>query len=116
MGNKNAVPPKHSQFKPGQSGNPAGLPKGYVRASTMYAELLKGKVPITEDGKVRKVTRHEAMMIKAMNDAMAAASANERTTARESILSRIEGKPVQPIGAAPDTEVTLTITNTENRL
>ncbi len=28
MGNKNAIPPVHSQFKPGQSGNPGGKPQG----------------------------------------------------------------------------------------
>lgn len=27
MANRNAKPPKHAQFKPGQSGNPGGRPK-----------------------------------------------------------------------------------------
>lgn len=40
MGNPNAVPPKHSQWKPGESGNPAGLPKGTKQLSTWIQELL----------------------------------------------------------------------------
>lgn len=33
-------PPKHSQFKPGQSGNPAGPPKGNKHISTWIQEML----------------------------------------------------------------------------
>lgn len=32
-------PPKHSQFKPGQSGNPGGKPKGYESQGAIYRRL-----------------------------------------------------------------------------
>jgi hypothetical protein len=35
-------PPKRSQFKPGQSGNPGGLPKGTPKVSIALMKLLAG--------------------------------------------------------------------------
>jgi len=35
-------PPKHSQFKQGQSGNPGGLPKGTPKVSLALMKLLSG--------------------------------------------------------------------------
>lgn len=81
----------------GKSGNPAGLPKGYIRASVLFNELLNGKMPVIEGGKKKLKKRMDIMMMKAVADSISADSANERTHARESIISRIEGKPVQPI-------------------
>lgn len=40
MANKNAVPPKHSQFKKGKSGNPDGRPKEIPELKTLLAEVL----------------------------------------------------------------------------
>lgn len=40
MSNPNAIPPKHSQWKPGQSGNPAGPKPGYKHISTWIEEML----------------------------------------------------------------------------
>jgi hypothetical protein len=39
VGNKK--PPKHTQFKPGQSGNPSGLPKGTPKVSIALMNLLR---------------------------------------------------------------------------
>lgn len=40
MSNPNAVPPEHTKWKPGQSGNPAGKPKGTKHISTWIQEML----------------------------------------------------------------------------
>lgn len=55
-------PPKHSQFKPGQSGNRAGRPKG-KRAflDDLLAELSE-IVSITENGRTQRVTKQRAVM------------------------------------------------------
>lgn len=54
-------PPRTHQFKPGQSGNPKGRPKGAKSEATILYELLHRKIPIREGGKTRKVTVLEAI-------------------------------------------------------
>lgn len=60
VGNKN--PPKHSQFKKGVSGNPAGRPKGALGLKTVLATELKSTVKIQEAGKTKTVTKQQAMV------------------------------------------------------
>jgi hypothetical protein len=55
-------PPKQHQFKPGQSGNPRGRPKGSKNTSTIIDEILNRKVRIRTERGVRKITVHEAML------------------------------------------------------
>ena len=57
-------PPKHSQFKPGRSGNPKGRPKHARGLRTIVKEVLLEKVPIRTNGKDRRVTRLEALVLK----------------------------------------------------
>src|SRR5262245_43061967 len=47
-------PPKHSRFKPGQSGNPNGRPKGAKSLKTLLEEALASSVTIMEGGIARK--------------------------------------------------------------
>ena len=104
-------------WKKGESGNSAGLPKGYIRASTVFNDLLQGKMPVIEDGKRKMKKRMDVMAIKAVADAISDQnSASERTKARESIYSRIEGKPVQPIGSVFEPEIVLNISPVEAML
>lgn len=56
-------PPKHSQFRSGQSGNPKGRPKGTSNLKTDLANMLKAKVEITINGERRRMTRQEAMLL-----------------------------------------------------
>ena len=41
-------PPKHSQFKPGRSGNPRGRPKGAKNETTILREILNKRIAIRE--------------------------------------------------------------------
>jgi len=54
-------PPKHAQFKPGQSGNPAGRPKGVPNLATEVRRILDELVDITDRGILRQVTMRHAM-------------------------------------------------------
>jgi hypothetical protein len=56
-------PPKRSQFKPGQSGNPKGRKKGRRNLKTDLTSLLEKRIPIREDGEPRYVTRQEALLL-----------------------------------------------------
>lgn len=64
-------PPKHSQFKPGQSGNPNGRPKGSLNLATILERMLREKVIINEGGLRKTITKLEAAMKQLANQAAA---------------------------------------------
>jgi hypothetical protein len=53
-------PPKHARFKPGQSCNPKGRPKGRASPSSVIARLLNEKVTVREGDRIRKMSWLEA--------------------------------------------------------
>jgi hypothetical protein len=53
-------PPKHSQFKPGQSGNPKGRPKGTKNFKTEILDKLNSPIKVNQNGRVRKITTQRA--------------------------------------------------------
>ena len=55
-------PPKHTQFKPGKSGNPAGRPKGTKNLRTDLSEELNDKIWITEGGQSHACSKQRAMV------------------------------------------------------
>ena len=63
-------PPRHTRFKPGQSGNPNGRPKGSKNFTTILQQQLRKKVTITVDGKPKRVTVQEVIARRLANDSM----------------------------------------------
>src|SRR3954467_14740458 len=57
-------PPRRSQFKPGQSGNPRGRPKGRKNEDTILDEILHRKLPMRDRGRIREVPIIEAIFLK----------------------------------------------------
>jgi hypothetical protein len=55
-------PPRHTRFTPGQSGNPKGRPKGTQNLLSIFHEALFKKISVTEDGRIRTMSRMEAMV------------------------------------------------------
>ena len=53
-------PPKHTQFKKGQSGNSKGRPKGRKNMRTIVNDILNRTVTIRENGRTRRVKFQEA--------------------------------------------------------
>lgn len=64
-------PPVATRFKPGQSGNPKGRPKGARSLSTILAEELRSTITISENGKKATVTKMRAIMKRVVADSMA---------------------------------------------
>lgn len=63
-------PPRATRFKPGQSGNPKGRPKGRKDFATEINEVLKAPVPVTENGRTRKVTSTKATLMRLRKKAL----------------------------------------------
>jgi hypothetical protein len=57
-------PPSKHWFKPGQSGNPKGRPKGTKNTATVLRNILDRKVEMRIGGILRKVTVREAMLMR----------------------------------------------------
>ena len=55
-------PPKHSQFKKGQSGNPRGRPRGSRNLATDLSAELGEKVTVREHGHSRTVSKQRALI------------------------------------------------------
>lgn len=55
-------PPRASQFKPGQSGNPKGRPKGSKNESTILKQMLNEKLSMRQpNGRVKKIPALEGI-------------------------------------------------------
>jgi hypothetical protein len=63
-------PPMGRRFKPGCSGNPNGRPKTSRNAKTVVAQVVNEKVSVRENGRVRRLTKLEAMVQAAVLKAM----------------------------------------------
>lgn len=55
-------PPKHSRWKPGQSGNPKGRKKGSRGLKTDLRAELNSKVAVTENGKTVNLTKQQVVL------------------------------------------------------
>ncbi len=65
-------PPKHGQFKKGQSGNPSGRrkpTKTKTLADTLFEELRQ-EITVHEKGRSYKMTRQQALIRQAVNQAL----------------------------------------------
>jgi hypothetical protein len=98
-------PPRAHQFKPGQSGNPRGRPKG---AKGLKAELraeLDEFVTITVEGKSRRI-RKRRLVIKAL----AAKAAKGHVAAADKLLSLV----IQAEGFEDERPARKPLTETDN--
>jgi hypothetical protein len=63
-------PPKATQFKKGQSGNPKGRSKGSRSIGATLQAIIGQKIAVTEHGTTRRIPALEVMLRRLTNDAM----------------------------------------------
>jgi Family of unknown function (DUF5681) len=90
--------PQAHQFKPGQTGNPRGRPKGAKNEATILRALLNRKIDIREGGKVRKITVLEAILLRFIEEAL-----KGNTKAAAFLFNRYGG--TQADSSRPDEEL-----------
>jgi hypothetical protein len=83
-------PPKDSQFKPGQSGNPSGKRKGARNFSTELIEELNETISVSIDGHAHTITKQRALAM-----ALVSAAINGDLRAAAFVIS-ICDRPSEP--------------------
>jgi hypothetical protein len=78
-------PPRSSQFKPGQSGNPGGRKKGSRNFKTIFLEVLDSEIEIVEGGRTRRVPMIKALMLRQVQEGL-----RGHNRALDSLLDRYE--------------------------
>src|ERR1700675_2605809 len=63
-------PPKHTQFRPGQSGNPHGRPAENRTFEDDVETEMRVQITALEDGKRRKLTKRRAIVKQLINKAL----------------------------------------------
>jgi hypothetical protein len=60
-------PPDATKFKPGQSGNPKGRPKGSKNLATLALKHLQSMVTVRKNGRVRRMSKLDVGVTKMIN-------------------------------------------------
>ena len=63
-------PPQHSRFVAGRSGNPRGRQKGVRNLASDVKRTLEVPVKLTDQGKARRVSTQEAMLLRLREKAL----------------------------------------------
>jgi len=100
VGNKK--PPRHTRFKPGQSGNPSGRPKGRSNFAAILMDELHKIVPATINGKPVKKSQVRLFARSMVTEGITKGPQSKRTLANE--IARAEASLAVETGARKKTE------------
>ena len=94
-------PPKHSQFKKGESGNRRGRPRGTLNLAKVLERTLREKVVVKEHGRRKVITKLEAAISQLVNKA----TSGDRHAVRYLCQLVISGEE-RSVAAEPTTQFT----------
>ena len=63
-------PPKRTQFKKGQSGNPSGRKAGSVNFKTLIQKVASTEIPVNDNGTERRVSLLEGVLLRQAQEAL----------------------------------------------
>jgi hypothetical protein len=91
-------PPRHTQFKKGQSGNPSGKRKGTLNVMSLLEQALLEPVVVNEGGQRSTISKGEALIKLMVNQATGGDA-----RARQTLLGLLRAlqPPVDPGASAP---------------
>jgi hypothetical protein len=89
-------PPKATRFKPGQSGNPMGRPKGTLNLATDLSAELGEQITVREGGRPRRISKQRALIKSLM--ARALDGDVRATTAVLALYARVISEPPEDEG------------------
>ena len=95
-------PPKSTRFKPGQSGNKRGRPKGSRNLKTDLNDLMKKRIAVREDGETRHISRQEAMLLSLFSKA--AHGDVRASTTLANMVMKLNPETEQPSGSTDVSE------------
>ena len=84
-------PPAHTQFKPGQSGNPKGRPKGRKSFAEIARDILNKRITAKTSVGDRKITFMEALLWRHTQNALQGDTKSLAAFLRLSMLSDQDG-------------------------
>ncbi len=89
-------PPRRTQFKKGQSGNPKGRPKGTPNFATAFEEALNEPVVVNEGGQRKTVGKGVAIVKVVVNKAMQGDARATQQVFKEHALRERERSEANP--------------------
>lgn len=96
-------PPKHTRFKPGQSGNPRGRPKKSKDVNALIQAELDKTIPVMEDGRPKRISKREAIVTQLVNQAI-----KGETKPLQLVLAHLDKhREIEPFMATEDDDVEL---------
>lgn len=102
-------PPRRTQFKKGQSGNPTGRPKGTPNFATAMERALGEQVVVNEGGQRRTVNKFEAATIQLANKA---AMGDPRAMQQVlKFMDTLDDEPSEPSHLTPTMEADTLVMN-----